>query len=100
MKLGSALRGSAFRYGLFINLWLVLMVLGTALLLVRWQYASRNLFVALERAQSTGKQLDSIHASTLAERRQLSSPARVERLAAQELHMKTADPAVTVYLKP
>ncbi|MDI9335250.1 MAG: cell division protein FtsL [Cytophagales bacterium] len=92
--------GSSFRYGLFINLWLMLMVLGTALLLVRWQYNSRNLFVALERAKSTGKELAAINASTLAEKRQLSAPVRVEHLAAQHLGMKTADPAVTVYLKP
>ena len=90
----------SFRYGLLINLWLVAMVLGTALLLVRWQYTSRNLFIALEKAEGTGKQLASIHASSLAEKRLLSAPSRVERLATQNLNMKTADPAVTVYLTP
>jgi cell division protein FtsL len=90
----------SFRYGLLINLGLVVVVLVSALLLVRWQYTSRNLFVALAKAESTGKQLATIHASTLAEKRQLSSPARVDRLASQNLSMKTADPAVTVYLKP
>ena len=90
----------SLRYGLIINIWLVLLILGTALLLVRWQYTSRNLFVALERAEGTGKQLASIHASSLAEKRQLSSPARVERLASQSLEMKPSNPAVTVYLKP
>jgi cell division protein FtsL len=90
----------SFRFGLIINLWLVLMILGTALLLVRWQYTSRNLFVSLEKAEGAGKQLASAHASSLAEKRQLSSPARVERLAAQSLEMKPSNPAVTVYLKP
>ncbi len=90
----------SFRYGLLINLWLVIMILGTALLLVRWQYTSRNLFVALEKSESVGQQLASVHASNLAEKRQLSSPARVERLASQSLEMKPANPAVTVYLKP
>ncbi len=90
----------SFRYGLIINLWLVVMVLGTALLLVHWQYTSRNLFVTLEKAEGTGNQLASIHASSLAEKRQLSAPARVERLASENLSMKTADPTVTVYLKP
>ena len=90
----------AFRFGLIINIWLLLMVIGTALLLVRWQYNSRNLFVALEKAESTGKQLAASHASILAEKRQLSAPARVERLASQNLEMKAAHPAVTVYLKP
>lgn len=90
----------SFRFGLILNLWLVLMILGTALLLVRWQYTSRNLFVATERAEGVGKQLASIHASSLAEKRQLLSPARVERLATQSLEMKPSNPAVTVYLKP
>lgn len=86
------------RYGLLINLWLIVMVLGTALLLVRWQYTSRSLFIALEKSESTGKQLASNNASSLAERRQLASPTRVERMASQNLGMKTVDPSVTVYL--
>jgi cell division protein FtsL len=90
----------SFRFGLILNIWLLLMVIGTALLLVRWQYNSRNLFVTLEKAENTGKQLAANHASILAEKRQLSVPARVERLATQNLEMKAANPAVTVYLKP
>jgi cell division protein FtsL len=87
-----------FRYGLFINIWLLLMVLGTTLLLVRWQYTSRNLFVALEKAENTSKQLAAANANTLAEKRQLSSPARVERMATEGLGMKTSNPSVTLYL--
>jgi cell division protein FtsL len=86
------------RYGLLINLWLLLMVLGTALLLVRWQYTSRSLFIALEKSENTGKQLAINNASALAEKRQLASPTRVERMASQNLGMKTVDPSVTVYL--
>jgi cell division protein FtsL len=71
----------SFRFGFILNIWLLLMVIGTALLLVRWQYNSRNLFVTLEKAESTSKQLAANHASILAEKRQLSSPARVERVA-------------------
>ena len=86
------------RYGLLINLWLIVMVLGTALLLVRWQYSSRSLFIALEKSENTGKQLAINNASALAEKRQLASPTRVERMASQNLGMKTVDPSVTVYL--
>ena len=86
------------RYGLFINLWLLVMVLGTALLLVRWQYTSRSLFIAVEKSENTGKQLASDNASKVAEKRQLASPSRVERIAAQNLGMKTVDPSVTMYL--
>lgn len=88
----------AFKFGLFINLWLIVMVLGTALLLVRWQYTSRSLFVQIEKSENTGKQLTSNNESSLAERRQLVSPARVERIASQNLGMKTVDPSVTMYL--
>lgn len=90
----------SFRFGLIINIWLILMILGTALVLVRWQYTSRSLYVTLEKAEGSGKQLASVHASSLAEKRQLSSPARVERLATQSLEMRPSNPAVTVYLKP
>jgi cell division protein FtsL len=88
----------AFKFGLLLNLWLIFMVLGTALLLVRWQYTSRSLFIQLEKSENTGKQLASNNASAMAERRQLASPARVERAASQNLGMKTVDPSVTMYL--
>ncbi len=88
----------AFKFGLLLNLWLILMVLGTALLLVRWQYTSRSLFVALEKSENTGKQLAINNASAMAEKRQLASPTRIERIASQNLGMKTVDPSVTVYL--
>ena len=90
--------GAPLRYGLLINAGLMVLVLGTALLLVHWQYTSRSLFVALEKSANTGKQLASNNASALAEKRQLASPARVERIATQNLGMKTVDPSVTVYL--
>ena len=99
MNFRPQIKGS-FRYGLLINLWLLVMVIGTALLLVRWQYTSRHLFIALEKSENTGKQLAANRASNLAEKRQLSAPTRVERIAAQNLDMKAANPAVTVYLKP
>jgi cell division protein FtsL len=88
----------SFKFGLLLNLWLILMVLGTALLLVRWQYTSRSLFVQIEKSENVGKQLASNNASAMAERRSLASPARVESLATRNLGMKTADPSVTMYL--
>jgi cell division protein FtsL len=87
------------RLSLVLNVWLLLMVLGTALLLVRWQYESRRLYVALEKAEGSGKQWDSDNARAMADKRELSSPARIERAAAQKLGMKPADASVTVYLK-
>jgi len=86
------------RHGLIINLVLIAMVLVTAMLLVRWQYTSRNLFVALEKSEAASRQLAGHHASALAEKRQLTSPARIERLASENLGMRAIAPPVTVYL--
>ncbi len=86
------------RYGFLINAVLLVLVLGTALLLVRWQYESRRLYVLLEKSDHFGKQLASDNARIWADKRELSSPARVERIAAQSLGMKPADSAVTLYL--
>lgn len=86
------------KWMLYLNLWLLLMVVGTALLLVRWQYESRRLYVALEKAEGVGKQLASDHARALADKRQLATHARIERVATQTLGMKAADAPVTLYL--
>lgn len=88
----------SIRVGLYVNVWLLIMVVGTALLLVRWQYESRRLYVNLEKAVGTGKLLASDHARVLADKRQLATPARIERVAGQALGMKAADAPVTVYL--
>lgn len=85
------------RLGLAINIWLLLMVVGTALLLVRWQYESRRLYVQLDKSDHAHKQLSSDNARLVAEKRQLSAPARTERVAAQSLGMRPADASVTVY---
>ena len=89
---------SSVRLGLFINLWLLIMVVGTALLLVRWQYESRRLYVNVEKAEIAGKLLASDHAQALADKRLLATPARIERVAGQMLGMKAADAPVTIYL--
>lgn len=86
------------RQGLLLNLVLLCLVLGTALLLVRWQYSSRSLHAALEKSEGQAKQLASENASRQAQKRQLIAPAQVERLAVQQLGMQTSDPSTTVYL--
>jgi cell division protein FtsL len=86
------------RFGTFINTGLLLLVIGTALLLVRWQYESRRLYVLLEKSDHIGRQLASDAASASADKRELSSPARAERIATQQLNMKPADASVTLYL--
>jgi cell division protein FtsL len=86
------------RLSVLLNVWLLCMVLGTALMLVRWQYQSRHLYVTLEKAEHLGKQLANDNASALADKRQLAAPARIERAAAQSLGMRGADAAITIYV--
>lgn len=93
MKLSSQLR-----YGVFINAGLLLLLIGSALMLVRWQYESRRLYILLEKSENLGRQLTNDNASAMASKRELSSPARAERIAAQQLNMKPADASVTLYL--
>ncbi len=95
----AALWKGSFKFGLLINLWLLVLVIGTALLLVRWQYTSRNLVAALEKSENTGKQLASDNARAQAERRQLATPERTLRIASKQLGMRAVDPSVTVYVE-
>jgi cell division protein FtsL len=92
------LRDPYHRYSLFINLWILVLVIASALILVRTQYESRRLFVQLEKAENGHKQLMAEQAQTQAKQRQMASPAKIEKSAAQSLDMKAADPTVTLYL--
>jgi cell division protein FtsL len=83
---------------LLLNVWLLVLVMGTALLLVRFQYESRRLYVQLEKSTHSGKQLESDNAAALGDKRLLTSPARVERAATQNLGMRPADASVTLYV--
>jgi cell division protein FtsL len=86
------------RFGVWINAGLLGMVLATALMLVRWQYESRRLYVLLEKSEALARQLANDNASAVAEKRSLSAHARTERIATQQLNMKPADSSVTLYL--
>ncbi len=76
---------------------LFLAVLLSALYLVRTQYESRSLTTELDRATSEGRRLDIENDRLDVERRAQSTPLRVERLAREQLHMRTITPAITQY---
>jgi cell division protein FtsL len=82
-----------------LNLVLLLAVLASALYLVRVQYESRRLFVEVEKATAEAKRLELERERLQVEKRAQATPLRVEKLAKEQLQMKTATPAVTQYVK-
>jgi cell division protein FtsL len=81
-----------------LNLTLLVTVLASALYLVQVQYDSRHLFTEIEKAQSDFRKLETEHERLELEKRAQATPARVERLAREQLHMKPATPAITTYV--
>ncbi|MET0311360.1 MAG: cell division protein FtsL [Burkholderiaceae bacterium] len=81
-----------------INLVLLLAVIASALYLVRTQYESRRLFTELDRAQGESRRLDVESERLQVEKRAQATPLRVEKLAKEQLQMRTATPAITQYV--
>jgi cell division protein FtsL len=81
-----------------LNLVLLLAVLVSALYLVRVQYESRRLYVEIEKAQAESRRLEIENHRLEVEKRAQATPLRVERLAKDQLHMRTATPAITQYV--
>lgn len=82
-----------------LNIVLLLAVLASALYLVRTQYESRRLFVEVEKAQNLARKLDIDHERLEVEKRGQATPLRVEKLAKNQLQMRSATPAVTQYVR-
>ena len=82
-----------------LNVLLLLAVLASALYLVRTQYDSRLLYTALDRAQSEARRLELEHERLQVDKRAQASPQRVEALAQSRLHMRTATPSITEYVR-
>ncbi len=81
-----------------LNLTLLVSVLASALYLVQVQYESRRLYGEIERAENESRKLGIEHERLQLEKRAQATPARVERLAKDQLHMKPATPAITQYV--
>jgi cell division protein FtsL len=81
-----------------LNLVLLLALLASALYLVRVQYESRRLFTEIDKATSEARRLEIEHERLQAERGAQATPLRVEKLAKEQLHMRTATPAITQYV--
>ena len=82
-----------------VNTMLLLAVLASALYLVRVQYESRRLTTELDRAKDLAQELQTEHDRLDLERRALGTPLRVEKLAREQLNMRTVTPAITQYAR-
>jgi len=82
-----------------LNLVLLLAVLASALYLVHTQYESRRLVSELDKATSEVRRLATDNEGLQVEKRAQATPARVEKLAREQLQMRSATPAITQYVK-
>ena len=83
-----------------VNVLLLLAVMCSALYLVRTQYESRRLYTELYRAKSQAQRLENEYDRLDIERGAQATPLRVEKLAHEQLNMRTITPAITQYATP
>ena len=81
-----------------LSLLLSTLLIGSALFVVHSQYQTRRLFMALETAHKEAKRLEVEQDRLQVERRTQATPLRVEKVARQQLQMRTASPAITQYV--
>ena len=79
---------------------LLVAVMLSALYLVRTQYESRRLYTELDRAKAQAQRLETEYDRLDVERGAQATPLRVEKLAREQLHMRTISPAITQYASP
>ena len=83
-----------------VSVLLMIAVMASALYLVRTQYESRSLTTDIDRATSEARRLETENDRLDVERRAQATPLRVEKLAREQLHMRTISPAITQYAAP
>jgi cell division protein FtsL len=81
-----------------VNLLLLAALIASALYLVKVQYESRRLYTEIERAQNEARKLEIDQERLQVEKRAQATPARVEKLAREQLQMRAATPAITQYV--
>lgn len=82
-----------------LNMLLTLALMASSLYLVRTAYESRRLFAELDRAKNEAGRLETEYKRLEAERQAAATNLRVERTARERLAMRSATPAVTVYVQ-
>ena len=81
-----------------LNVILLLALMASGLYLVRVTYESRRLYNELDRARNEEKLLEAESKRLDAEREAQATHLRVEKVARDKLKMRTATPAVTMYV--
>ncbi|HXU51876.1 MAG TPA: cell division protein FtsL [Casimicrobiaceae bacterium] len=74
-----------------VNLVLLAVLVACALSLITARHQSRKLFVTLERAQAEGRAYDVEYGKLLLEQSTWGMPARVEKIARENLKMQLPD---------
>ncbi|WP_231731329.1 cell division protein FtsL [Lampropedia cohaerens] len=82
-----------------LNFVLLLLVLASALVLVRVQYDSRMLYSQLDREVVRARQLETESETLKVALRAQAAAARVEQFARTELGMRAPTPATTRYVR-
>ena len=82
-----------------LNLLLLIAVLSSAIYLVHTQYLSRQLFTEFHRIELETRRLELDHDRLQVEKRAQATPLRVEKLAKEQLKMRTTTPAITQYVR-
>ena len=77
---------------------LLVLLVGSAVYLVRTSYESRRLFVQLERERARATELAVEDERLQIERRAQATHLRVEKVARERLAMRAADATVTQYV--
>ena len=80
------------------SLFLLLAVMASALYLVSTQYESRRLYVELEKAIAQNRKLEAENERLQVDKRAQATPLRVEKLAKDNLQMRSVTPAITQYV--
>jgi cell division protein FtsL len=81
-----------------LNLMLLLAVVASALYLVNVQYQSRLLFTALDKLNADARRLQADNEKLQVERQAQATPLRVEKMAKEQLLMRTSTPAISHYV--
>ncbi|MBS0447983.1 MAG: cell division protein FtsL [Proteobacteria bacterium] len=81
-----------------LNVVLLVVLLVSSMYLVRVAHESRRLFAELDKAQNEEHVLDTEYERLQTEKQAQATPFRVEQAAREKLAMRTATPAVTLYV--
>ena len=78
-----------------LNLVLLVAVIASALYLVQTQYESRRLYAEIDKAVGEARRLQLENERLQVEKRAQAMPRRVEKLAKEQLQMRSESPAIT-----